>query len=49
MSWMDLFETLVNGSSILDCCRQELGPRGCKDPGSDPKNKRGNNLFIYLI
>ena len=48
MSWMELFETIVNGLSILEYCRQELCPRGCEGPGSDSENKCGNNLFIYL-
>ena len=28
MPWIKLFETLVNGLSILDYCRRELRPRG---------------------
>ena len=33
MPWMELFETLVNGLSILDYCRRELHPRGWEGPG----------------
>ena len=45
MSWMELFEALVNGLSILDLCRQELRPRGYEGPGSSHENKCGNDLF----
>ena len=49
MSRMELFDTLVNGLSILGKCRQELRPRGCEGPGSGSENKCGNNLFISII
>ena len=43
MSWMELFETVVNGF------RQELRLRGCEGSGFDSENKCGKNLFINLI
>ena len=46
MSWMELFETLVGGLSILDYCRWELRLRGWKGPGSGSENKCRNHLFI---
>ena len=46
MSWMELFEILVNGLSILDYCNRELRPRGCEDLGFGSENKFGSNLFI---
>ena len=42
MSWMEPFQTLVNGLSILDYCCQELYSRGCEGPGSDSWKQ-----FIY--
>ena len=32
MPWMELFETLVDGFSILHYYRQELRPRGWEGP-----------------
>ena len=46
MPWMKLFETLVNGLSILDYCRQELRPRGWEGFGSALKR---NVETIYLF
>ena len=46
MPWMKLFETLVNGLSILDYCRRELRPRGWE--GSRSALKR-NVETIYLF
>ena len=46
MPWMKLFETLVNGLSILDYCRWELRPRGWEGPGSGSEKKCRNHLFI---
>ena len=46
MPWMKLFETLVNGLSILDYCRREPAPRGWEGPGSALK---GNVETIYLF
>ena len=43
---MKLFETLVNGLSILDYCRREPAPRGWAGPGSALK---GNVETIYLF
>ena len=34
MSWIELFEILVNDLSILDYYRRELRPRGWKGPES---------------
>ena len=44
--WMKLFETLVNGPSILDYYRWELRPRGWEGPGSGSEKKCRNHLFI---
>ena len=46
---MELFETLVNGLSILDYCRRELRPRGWERPGYGSENRFRNHLFIYLF
>ena len=46
MPWIKLFETLVNGLSILDYCRREPAPRGWEGPGSALK---GNVETIYLF
>ena len=46
MAWIELFETLVDGLSILEYCRQELRPRGWEGPGSGSENKCRNHLFI---
>ena len=43
MPWMKLFQTLVNGLSILDYCRWALRPRAWEGPGSGSEKK-----FIYL-
>ena len=49
MSWMELFEALVNGLSILDYCRQELRPRGWEGPGSGSESKCRNYLFKLIF
>ena len=46
MPLMELFETLLNGLSILDYCHQELRPTGCEGLGSGSENKCRNHLFI---
>ena len=46
MPWMELFETLVDGLSILDYCHHELRPRGWE--GLDPALKI-NVETIYLF
>ena len=46
MPWMELFETLVDGVSILDYCHRELRPRGWEGPRSSSENKCRNHLFI---
>ena len=48
MSWMELFEILVNGLSILDYCSRQLRPRGCKGLGFGSENKCESNLFIQI-
>ena len=48
MPWMKLFETLVNGLSILDYCRRELRLRGWEVPESGSEKKCRNHLFIYF-
>ena len=50
MLWMKLFETLVNGLSILDYCRWELRPRGWEDPGSGcERNVETIYLFKFIF
>ena len=49
MPWMKLFETLVNGLSILDYCRWELRPRGWEGPGSGSEKKCRNHLFNFIF
>ena len=46
MPWMELFETLVDGLSILHYCRRELRPRGWEGSGLDSEYKFRNSLFI---
>ena len=46
MPWMELFETLVDGFSILHYCWWELRPRGWEGPGPGSENKCRNHLFI---
>ena len=46
---MELFETLANGLSIIDYCRQELRLRGWEGPGYGSENRFRNHLFIYLF
>ena len=48
MPWMKLFETLVNGLSILEYCRWELSPRSWEGPGTVSENKCRNHLFIEI-
>ena len=49
MPLMELFETLVDGLSILDYCRQELRPRGWEGPESGSENKCKNHLFKLIF
>ena len=48
MPWIELFETSVNGLSIVDYCRRELRSRSWEGPGSGSENKC-KNLFTQLI
>ena len=48
MPWMELFETLVDGLSILNYCRRELCPRDWEGPGSGSENKYRNHLFLQI-
>ena len=46
MPRMELFETSVNGLSILDYFRRELRPKGWEALGSGSEYKYRNHLFI---
>ena len=43
MPWMDLFQTFVDGLSILDYSCRKLRPRGWEGPGAGSEKK-----IIYM-